>query len=216
MKQHLTQRQNETYEFIRRYMRTERKPPTLEEIGEALGIRSTNGVYKLVQALEKKGYIEREKHAARGMRLVDEAATDPFALDDGMPVLPVMGRANSERPEQLRQYPSGFLSVDERLLRKARTPEACLIGRAGDDGMHDDGIRKGDFLLIEEVAWNTLSNSDVAAFLVHEMLKIRRFHFANGRLHLRPADRHYAEETFPPDDPGCHVVGRVIGLIRML
>ena len=216
MKQGLTQRQNEAYEFIRSYMRDHRKPPTLTEIGDALGIASTNGVYKLLQALEKKGYIEREKHAARGLRLVDDEPGDPFALSDSVPSLPVVSRTASDRPERLRQRPSGFLTVDDRLLRTARDADACLIGRAGDDGMNGDGIRKGDFLLIEEMPWDDLENGTVAAFLVQELLLARRFHFANGMIHLRPADRHYTEETFPPQDPGCYVIGRVLGLMRML
>lgn len=216
MKQRLTQRQNEAYELIRNYMRDHRKPPTLEELGDALGIRSTNGVYKLLQALEKKGYIEREKHAARGIRLVDDEPTDPFALDGGVPSLPVVSRTASDQPERLRERPSGFLSIDDRLLRRARDPDACLIGRAGDDGMNEAGIRKGDFLLIEEMEWRQIDNGTIAAFLVREELLVRTFDFANGRLHLRPADRHYTEETFPPADPGCHVIGRVIGLIRTL
>lgn len=216
MKQRLTQRQNEAYEFIRAYMRDHRKPPTLEEIGSALGIRSTNGVYKLLQALEKKGYIEREKHAARGLRLVDDEPDDPFAMGSGVPHLPVVSRTASDQPERLRQHPSTFLSVDDRLLRKARDPDDCIIGRAGDDGMNGDGIRKGDFLLIEEMDWGTLRNGDIAAVLVREELQARRFEYVNGRIHLRAADRHYTDETFPPEDPGFYVIGQVIGLIRTL
>ena len=81
MKPRLTARQNEAYEFIRLYMRTQRKPPTLKEIGSNLGIRSSNGVFKLLKALEKKGYVRREEHAARGLDLVDDGG-DSFALDD--------------------------------------------------------------------------------------------------------------------------------------
>lgn len=214
MKDRLTERQNEGYEFIRSHMRTERKPPTLREIGEALGIRSTNGVSKLLDALEKKGYIEREPHAARGLRLVEEEQRDPLALDAGPPDLPVVSRTPSDQPDELRRRPRSYLAVDPRLLQKASDPEACLIGRAGDDGMNSDGIRKGDFLVIEEQRANTLDNGDMVAFLVGEELRARRFFYANGKLHLRPADRHYTEETFPPGDPGCHPIGRVLGLFR--
>lgn len=215
MKERLTQRQDEAYEFIRAFMRKHRKPPTLEEIGDALGISSTNGVYKLLRTLEKKGYIEREKHAARGLRLVDDEM-DPFALDEGLPSLPVVSRTASDQPEHLWERPIKYLSVDDRLLKKATDPENCLIGRAGDDGMNGDGIQKGDLLVIEEMDWDQLDNNEIAAFLVREKLQARRFYFANGRIHLRPADRHYTEETFPPRDPGCYVIGRVLGLIRML
>ena len=213
MKERLTERQNEAYDFVRAYLRRHSKPPTLKEIGAALGIRSTNGVYKLLQALEKKGHIHREKHAARGITLAEDEG-DPFALDGAVPNLMVVSRTASDQPEDLRRRPGGYLSVDPRLLRRARDPDACLIARAGDDGMNGDGIRKGDFLIVEEMPWQDLQRGRVAAVLVREELRARRFEHANGRLHLRPADRTYTEETFPPEDPGCYVIGRVLGLMR--
>jgi len=211
----LTQRQNEAYEFIRGYMDRTRKPPTMEEIGEALGIASTNGVYKLLQALEKKGWIDREKHAARGIRLIEEEQ-DPFGMGGGPPSLPVVSRTASDQPEHLRSRPKGTLSVDDRLLRQADDPDACLVGQAGDDGMNGAGIYKGDLLLIEEMHGDALANGPLVAVLLQKQLLPREFHFANGRIHLRPADRHYTEETFPPDHPGCYVIGRLLGLIRTL
>jgi len=214
-KDRLTQRQNEAYEFIRGYMDQHRKPPTLQEIGEALGIASTNGVYKLLQALEKKGWIEREKHAARGIELVDETS-DPFGMESGQPRLPIISRTASDQPERLRERPKGTISVDDRLLRQARDPDDCLVGQAGDDGMNGAAIQKGDLLLIEEMDWSDLENGALVAVLVQAELLARTFHFANGRLHLRPADRHYTEDTFPPDHPGCYVIGRLLGLIRTL
>jgi repressor LexA len=214
--QPLTQRQDDAYEFIRDYLREHRRPPTLQEIGEALGIRSTNGVYKLLQALEKKGYIEREKHAARSIRLVDDTATDPLARDGGQPMLPVVSRTPSDQPERLRERPRRLLSIDDRLFPRGCDPDDCIIGPAGDDGMNGDGILKGDLLLVEEQPWDDISNGTLVAALIGEKLQARRFDYANGRLHLRPASRHYTEETFPPDAPDCYVIGRVIGLIRTL
>lgn len=211
----LTQRQNEAYEFIRGYMDRNRKPPTMKEIGDALGIASSNGVYKLLQALERKGWIEREKHAARGIQLLEEDQ-EPFGRTEGPPSLPVVSRTASDRPERLRNRPKGTLSVDNRLLRNANDPGACLIGQAGDDGMNGAGIYKGDLLLIEEMDWSDLDNGTLVAALVQEQLLPREFHFVNGRVHLRPADRHYSEETFPAEDPGYYVIGRLLGLIRTL
>jgi repressor LexA len=211
----LTQRQNEAYEFIRGYMDEHRKPPTMQEIGDALGIASTNGVYKLLRALEKKGWIEREKHAARGIRLTEEDQ-DPFGAGGDRPRLPLVSRTASDQPDRLRERPRRLLSVDDRLLRTASDPDACLIGQAGDDGMNGAGIYKGDLLLIEERDWTDVDNGTLVAVLLEERLLPREFDFANGRIHLRPADRHYSEETFPPDHPGCYVIGPLLGLIRTL
>lgn len=211
MKPELTQRQDDAYEFIRSYMREHRKPPTLKEIGNELGMRSTNGVFKLLKALEKKGYIEREEHTARGLRLVD--TEDAFALDDTTPSLMVVSRTASDQPEQLRQRPTAYFAVEPYFLKDVDA-EACCIARAGDDGMNGDGIRKGDYLLIEEMDWRDVRNGEVAACLVGEVMKARRLEHTNGRHHLRAVNRHYTDETFSPNDPGCYIVGRVIGLMR--
>lgn len=211
----LTDRQNEAYEFIRGYMDRRRKPPTMAEIGDALGIASTNGVFKLLQALEQKGWIEREKHAARGIRL-DEDPRDPSGRREGLPTLPVVSRTVSDRPERLRDQPKGTLSIDPHLLRRAEDPDACLIGQAGDDGMNGAGIQKGDLLVIEELHWEGIDNGTLVAVLIKDQLLPREFYFTNGRIHLRPADRHYTEETFASDHPGYYVIGRLLGLIRTL
>ena len=70
----LTERQNQVYEHVRAYFREHSKPPTLKEIGDALSIRSTNGVSKHLHALEQKGYIRRLPNEARGIVLTDSAA----------------------------------------------------------------------------------------------------------------------------------------------
>ena len=218
MRTRLTERQNQVYEYIRDYVRKHRKPPTLKEIGASLAIRSTNGVHKLVTVLEQKGYVTRKPNEARGIALVG-VEDDPFAFDEGPPVLPLVSRTRSDDPGGLRRRPGGALYVDPRLLKRragAADADDCLLARAGDDGMVGAGIHKGDLLVVEEADWKALDNGETVAVLFGELLVARRFDFANGRLHFRPADRTYAEEVFPPGDPDCHVVGRVLAIMRTL
>ncbi len=212
-KEPLTQRQNRAYDFIEQYLDRHQKPPTLQEIGDALDISSTNGVYKLLQKLEQKGWIEREKHKARSIHLTDQNR-DPLGRGGGPPNLPVVSHTSSDQPERLRERPVGTLSVDYRLLRDAQTPDDCLLGRAGDDGLKEDGIQKGDLLLIEEVEWDDLENKTLVAVLLQDQLVAREFEFANRKIHLRPAAPHYPQETFSPTNSDYYVIGRVLGLIR--
>ncbi|MBB4091040.1 LexA family protein [Salinibacter ruber] len=214
-KEPLTQRQNQAYDFIEQYLDRHRKPPTLQEIGDALDIASTNGVYKLLQKLEEKGWIEREKHKARSIQLAGREQ-DPLGQGGAPPTLPIVSRTPSDHPERLRERPAGTLSVDHQLLRNARTPDDCLLGRAGDDGMIETGIQKGDLLLIEEREWDDLDNRTLVAVLLQDQLLAREFEFANRKIHLRPTAPHYAEETFSPTESDYYVVGRVLGLIRTL
>ncbi len=214
MRDRLTERQNQVYEYLRAHVRAHGKPPTLAEIGRALAIRSSHAVHKLVTALEKKGYVRRTPHEARGLTLVG-AEADPFAFDEGPPSLPLVSRTSSREPERLRLRPAGYLHVDPRMLDRA-APDRCLVGRAGDDGMNGDGVRKGDFLVVEQAEPAALRNGEVVCVLFEERLVARRFDAANGRWHFRPADRTYAEEVFSPGEPACHVVGRVLAVLRKL
>ena len=206
----LTERQRNAYRFIISYMEAHRQAPTIQEIGAALDIKSTNGVFKLLKVLEAKGVIRREPKTTRGLRIVDPE-DDPLGP---VPTLPLVSRTTSDTPQFLRTKPTRLLAVDSFFLPEADKPEAYLVGRADDDGMNGYGIFKGDYLLIEEVPWKTLKNGEVAAFLVRDLLLARGFHNANGKLHLRPADRTYTEQAFSPADPECHVIGRIIGMMR--
>ena len=212
----LTKRQNDVYEHIRAYVREQGKPPTLQNIGDALGIRSTNGVSKHLHALEQKGYIRRLPHEARGIELLD-AGADPFAFDVDVPSLPLVSRTDSADPDALRRRPKGFLYTDPRFLDRA-DEEACLIGRAGDDGMSDLGIFKGDYLVIEERRWRRLDREAgiVVAALTGDLLVARRFTYVNGKIHLDAANRSYPKETYAPREDGCHVIGPILSVMRGL
>lgn len=209
----LTGSQNRVYECIRSFFREHQKPPTLAEIGTALSINSSNGVRKLVIALEGKGYITRTPRVSRGIALAD--TDDPFTLTETPPLLPVLGRVRSDQPERLRSHPAGALLVDPRLLGRVQE-DACVITVSGDDGMQEQGIRRGDFLIVEETDWQQLLNGELAAALIGERVLARRFDFSRNRFHLRPAARGYEEESFRPETPGCYIIGRVLGVMRKL
>lgn len=210
----LTERQDQVYEHIRAYVREQGKPPTLVEIGKALGIRSTNGVSKHLCALEQKGYIQRTPNEARGISLVD-AGTDPYAFDADVPSLLLVSRTDSAQPDRLRRRPKGALFTDP-LFLDAADEDKCVVGRAGDDGMSKAGILKGDYLVIEEMKWRKVADGTVVAALVGESLLARAFYFTDSKFHLKPADRTYSEDIFTVKDPGCHIIGPVRSVMRRL
>ncbi len=213
MRARLTERQNQVYEYVRSHVRAHGKPPTLKEIGEALAISSTNGVHKLLVALEQKGYLRRTPKESRGLTILGEDVRGGGAESEA-PYLPLMAaRASSRDPDHLRPRFGRALFVDPAFLDRA-DPDGCLVARAGDDGMNGDGVRKGDYLVIEEVPWREVRTGELVAVLFEDQLVARRLDVANGRLHLRPADRSYGEAVHAPTDPACHVVGRVRAVMR--
>ncbi len=210
MRHTLTERQDEVLEFIRSFMKEKGKPPTLNEIGDGVGISSANGVRKHLHALDKKGYIERLPHEARGIRLM--AADVPVQLGGGPPELPVIVRASSEQPEQLRERPGAYLSVDPFLLKDAEEIGRCLLLRASDDGMSADGILSGDLVAVEERS--EIADDRPAGVLLGEAFVVRRVRREDEMIRLLPSDPTFDEQTFPKDDSRCHVIGPALAVIR--
>ncbi len=225
MRDRLTERQNQVYEFLRVYIRTNGKPPTIKEIGAHLGIKSTNGVHKMIVALEKKGYVRRTPHEARGISLVG-GESDPFADDAEMPGIALLkmregaGRRARTLTSETAEYPlprsRQQLVVDPKLLPEDAELETLLIVTAGDDGMNKDGIRKGDVVVVEEMDPFDLPPRAIVAVLFFDRLVIRRFEIANGRFHFRSADRTYVDESAQPDDSEYFVIGQVLAVMRKL
>src|SRR5688500_20403764 len=75
--QGLTKRQEQTLDYIRKSIEERGYPPTLREIGEHMGIRSTNGVNDHLRALERKGYLTREDMKSRALKLVEDQSEQP-------------------------------------------------------------------------------------------------------------------------------------------
>ena len=213
MRDRLTERQNQVFEFIRSHTRDAGRPPTIVEIGRHLGLRSSNGVHKLLVALQAKGYIERVRHEARGITVVDDDAP-AFAFDDGPPsvFMPrTVTSAVAQRPLARGRQP---ILVDPKVLPRGVALDDCLAVVVGDDGMNGDGIRKNDLVVVEEADWRDVPNGTVVVVLFDDRVAVRRFDAANGRLHFRASDRTYADETFSPADETCYVVGPVRALMR--
>src|SRR5687767_2033387 len=116
--QGLTKRQEQTLDFIRRSIEERGYPPTLREIGEYMGIRSTNGVNDHLRALERKGYLRREDMKSRALKLVEDnlpqATRAPLSEDDILDV-PILGRVAAGLPLLAEENVVDTVRVDRML-----------------------------------------------------------------------------------------------------
>ena len=222
MRERLTERQNQVYEFLRDYVRRQGKPPTIKEVGQSLGIRSTNGVHKMLVVLEKKGYVTRTPNEARGLEIVDDVG---LGAEEAPGVLMLkltegVGRRARRMTSETADHPLPRsrrpLLVDAGLLPDDVDLDDCLGVVADDDGMNGAGLRKGDRVVVEERHWRDVPNGATVAVIFFDRVVVRRFEFANGRLHFRAADRTYADEAVRPDDPEFFVIGRALAMMRAL
>lgn len=222
MRDRLTERQNQVYEFLRDSIRRNGKPPTIKEVGQSLGISSTNGVHKMLVVLETKGYITRTPHEARGIEIVGEAG---YADDEPPGVLMLklkegVGRRARLMTSETADHPLPRsrrpLLLDPSLLPDEVDLDDCLGVVVGDDGMNGAGVRKGDLVVVEEMDWRDVPNGSLAAVLFFDKVVVRRFEYVNDRLHFRAADRTYADESVRPDHPEFFVIGRALAMMRTL
>ncbi|HEX9951882.1 MAG TPA: S24 family peptidase [Rubricoccaceae bacterium] len=215
VRERLTERQNQVFEFLRAHARDAGRPPTLAEVGQHLGLRSSNGVHKLLVALEAKGYISRVRHEARGITILDD--DDPaLRFDDGPPSVFMPRSVTSsvaQRPLARGRQP---VLVEPRILPRGLDLDTCLALVVGDDGMNGDGIRKSDLVVVEEADWEDVAKGAAVAVLFDDRVAVRRLEVANGRLHFRASDKTYRDESFDPGDDRCYVVGPVRALMRRL
>ncbi|MGB3541887.1 LexA family protein [Rubrivirga sp.] len=223
MRERLTERQNQVFEFIRDAVRRNGKPPTIKEIGQGLGMRSSNGVHKMLVVLERKGYINRIPNEARGLEVVGEEGGYGSDEPPGVLMLKLkegVGRRARLMTSETADHPLPRsrrpLLVDPSLLPDDVDLDFCIGVVASDDGMNGVGIYKGDLVVVEEAGWRDIKDGSLAAVLFYDRVVIRRFAHVNGRLQFRAADRSYSDETVRPDDPEFFVIGQALVMTRKL
>src|SRR5205823_1377504 len=129
-KDQLTDRQKAVLDFISRSIEKHGYPPTLREIGEHMGIRSTNGVNDHLKALEKKGYLEREDLKSRALRPISPLSSTHVArgaLSGEMVEVPILGRVAAGEPILAVEDASDTVKVDRFFLGASREVFALKV-----------------------------------------------------------------------------------------
>lgn len=161
--QGLTSRQKEILEFISARIEEHGYPPTIREIGEHMGIRSTNGVNDHLKALERKGFLQREGLKSRALRPVQLPASPsrrerggnanvlPTVLPSSGNVLsiPVMGRVAAGSPILADENVEKTLQVDSFLVG-AKANDKIFALRVSGDSMIEGGIMDGDYIFVKK------------------------------------------------------------------
>lgn len=157
--QGLTDRQREILEFISRRIDEQGYPPTIREIGEFMGIRSTNGVNDHLKALERKGYLKREGLKSRALRPVgfESAREEPKSnvLPTVVPLrnetiaVPVLGRVAAGAPIMADENVETTVHVDSFFLGTNASDRVFALRVTG-QSMIEAGIHDGDYIFVRK------------------------------------------------------------------
>jgi len=175
-----TKRQRELMAFLAAYQRTHGVSPTLEEIGQELGVTRVT-VFQHVCALEEKGAVRREPLLARSIEILDPEFSARSREDDA-PRIPILGRIAAGRPIEAVEDPP---SLD--LTDLIPTGVDLYALRVQGSSMIEDGIHDGDYVIVE--SRTTAGNGEtVVAILPGEEATLKRFYRESDHVRLEPAN----------------------------
>jgi repressor LexA len=210
--QGLTKRQAQTLDFIRQSIEERGYPPTLREIGESMGIRSTNGVNDHLRALERKGYLRREDMKSRALRLVGREPEAVPGTDDGMLDVQVLGRVAAGLPLLAEENVIDTVKIDRMLVRGGRDVFGLKVQG---DSMIDAGILNGDYIFVRKQA--TAERGDVVVALIGDEATVKYYFPEKDYVRFQPANEQMAPILVRASDfRPTMLLGVVVGVYRRL
>ncbi len=190
----LTQKQNEILKYIREIISERGVTPSVREIGEAVGLRSTSSVQYNLNALENAGYIKRDPNLKRTIRLCGSS--------ENVNLVPLIGTVTAGMPILATQQIEDYIAL------------SCVSGNnlfalhVKGDSMVDAGIYDGDIVVVEQTP--VADNGDIVVALIDDEATVKRFYKEDGHFRLQPENDKYA----PIIVDSCAVLGKVRTLIR--
>jgi repressor LexA len=206
----LSVRQTDVLDFIASTIDNRGLPPSYREIGDALGISSTNGVSDHVKALIKKGYIKKIASApgtARGIQLTPKARS--MHANDNLVEIPLLGHVAAGTPILAEENHERTLSFDASLL-SGTGPTFALTVRG--ESMIEEGIHDGDIVIVRQD--NTARNGDIVVALVDGEATVKYYFHEGERIRLQPANG-TMEPIFVGPDQTTLIQGKVAGVVRV-
>jgi repressor LexA len=205
----LTGRQQEIWDFLVEYVDAHGYPPTVREIGEAVGLASPSTVHAHLANLERAGLLKRDPTKPRALELVGrERSAHVTAAADEMPRLPVVGQIAAGGPLLADDNIEDHVTVPGRL-------NGDFVLRVKGESMIDAGILDGDLLVVQRA--QDARNGDIVVALAGDdesadEATVKRFFRENGRVRLQPENA----SMEPIYARHVQILGRVVGVFREL
>lgn len=212
MVKELSDRQQKMLDFIQEFIREHHFPPSIREIGKRVGITSTSVVKYNLDALERRGLIERDRDISRGLRLVDELTGRPDLIQ-----VPLLGLIAAGAPIPVPDPASSAFGYDTTIeLTRDIVKDASNIYalEVQGDSMIDALIHDGDIVLMRHQ--ERVENGELAAVWLRsrEETTLKRFYLEGSQVRLQPANPTMKPMFFPAEE--VEVMGRVVCVIRQL
>jgi repressor LexA len=224
--QGLTSRQRQILEFISKRIEEQGYPPTIREIGEEMGIRSTNGVNDHLKALERKGFLKREGLKSRALRPVGAPSSPPTKRrgSDVVPALipetgetiaiPVLGRVAAGSPILADEHVETTVHVDSFFLGASRATKVFALRVTG-ESMIEAGIYDGDYIFVRKQI--EASKGDIVVAMIDGEATVKRYEPSGDVIKLVPENRTMKPIVIKKKDfRSTQILGIVCGVYRRM
>jgi repressor LexA len=200
----LTKRQQEIFDFIKRYSDSYGYPPTVRDIGKAVGLASSSTVHAHLANLEKIGMLRRDPTKPRAIELLDRAAAGVRSLM--RPALPLVGQVAAGQPLLAEENIEDYIATPA----SAGGEEGEYVLRVRGESMKNAGILDGDLVVVRRQ--DTAADGEIVVALVGEEATVKRFFQEEDHIRLQPEN----ETMEPIRTRDVRILGRVVGLMRSM
>ena len=201
----LTKRQQQILDFIRAEIHRCGYPPSVREIGEAVGLSSSSTVHSHLAALEAKGFLRRDPSKPRALEVLDYRETERGIDYGSVRAVPVVGSVAAGQPILASENIEQTLSMPTEIVG-----DSTFILRVRGESMIEAGIMDGDFVVVRQQP--TADNGQIVVAMIDDEATVKTFYREADRVRLQPENSRM-EPIYARD---VTILGKVVALFRRL
>ena len=199
----ITKKQQEILDYLKEEILSKGYPPTVREICEKVGLKSTSSVHSHLSTLEKNGYIRRDPTKPRAIEICD----DSFQMvRTEMASLPVVGNVAAGQPILAQENIESYFPIPAEIVPSGESFALRVRG----DSMINAGIFDGDLIFVSSC--NTAGNGEIVVALIDDSATVKTFYKENGHIRLQPEN----DTMEPIIVDSCVILGKVFGVFRTM
>lgn len=203
---HLTSKQQAFYEALKKSIAENGQSPTVQELRTSLHFSSPRAVTQYLEALEKKGLIERARYEHRGIKLREPKAESETVT------IPVMASAGCDNVSILAERNFDDYICIAREMLAGRNKDKVVAIKAVGDSMDEAGVNSGDYVLVEIT--QSIYDHDLVVAIIDSFAVIKKIEFANNAIILNPVS---SDPQYKPIivSRNFHIFGKVVDVVRL-
>lgn len=209
----LNKREKAILKFIEKHVATHGYPPSVREIGKAVGLSSTATVHGYIAKLTEKGYIKKEDQKGRTLKLLKGGLADnapkterPVYSGKELVDVPVIGRITAGEPILAVENVTDTFPIPVDFVGNS---ESFMLTVRG-ESMIEAGILSGDYILVKRQ--NTANNGEIVVALIGDEATVKTFYKEKDHIRLQPEN----SSMDPIIVPNCEILGKVAGVFRKM